>query len=199
MKAARECWFDVLGQACCGDYARVLFLDESWAVTNMSRLYGRSQRGQRCVDEVPAGHWKVLTAVAAIRLCGLTAAVTLDGPVDAEAFRLYTKEALVPVLRPGDVVVMDNLSSHKAAGVAEAIRAAGAKMLYLPPYSPDFNPIEMIWSKVKGVLRTLAARTVEALQHGTGQAFEAVTSADIAGCFRHCGYPLDATPDVPPL
>lgn len=170
----------------------MLFLDESGASTAMGRLYGRSDVGQRCIGFVPAGHWKIVTAVAAIRLDGLTAAVSLDTPVDRQVFRAYVEHALVPILRPGDVVVMDNLSSHKCAGVREAIEAAGARLLYLPPYSPDKNPIEMIWSKAKKLLRDTAARTIEALQEAIGDALAAITPSDIAGCFRHCGYPSTA-------
>lgn len=192
MKEARGTWATRLAEACGGDYARVLFLDESWAATNLVRLYGRSPEGERCVGRVPAGHWRVLTTLAAIRLGGVTAAVSLDGPVDALGFAVYAKDVLAPELRPGDVVVMDNLSSHKGVAVAAAIEAAGARVLYLPPYSPDYNPIEMIWSKVKGVLRTLAACTVETLGPAIGVALAAVTTDDIAGCFRHCGY---STPD----
>lgn len=166
----------------------MLFLDESWAVTNLTRLYGRSPEGERRPGVVPAGHGRVLTPLAAVRPGGVTAAVSLNGPVDAQAFALYAAEVLGPELSPGDAVVMDNLSSHQGAAVVRAIEAARARVLYLPPYSPDYNPIEMIWSKVKGVLRTLAARTVGTLGTAIGTALAAVTTDDIAGCFTHCGY-----------
>jgi len=130
----------------------------------------------------------VLTTPAAIRLNGLTAAVSLDGPVDGVAFATYARDVPAPQLRPGDGVVMDNLSSHKSAAVSRAIEAAGARVLYLPPYSPDYNPIEMIWSKVKNTPRTLAARTVETPGEAIGVALCAVTTDDIDGCFRHCAY-----------
>jgi transposase len=166
----------------------VLFLDESGALTNLVRTYGRSDCGARCVGFAPQGHWKVMTAVAAVRLDGLMAPFTIDCPMDGEIFGVYVQQVLVPTLRDGDVVVMDNLTAHKRPLIKRLIEAAGATVLYLPPYSPDFNPIEMIWSKVKGLLRTIAARTVDALHDAFGQAFAAVTASDILGCFRHCGY-----------
>jgi transposase len=166
----------------------VIFLDESGALTNLVRTYGRSGCGDRCVGFAPQGHWKVMTAVAAVRLDGLTAPFTIDCPMDGEIFGVYVEQVLVPTLRSGDVVVMDNLTAHKRPQIKRLIEAASATVLYLPPYSPDFNPIEMIWSKVKGLLRTIAARTVEALHDAFGRAFAAVTPDDIRGCFRHCGY-----------
>jgi transposase len=185
----RNDWMRTLTDACDGDFARVLFLDETGAMTNLVRSHGRSAEGSRCVGHAPAGHWKVMTAVAAIRLDGgLTASATVPCPMDGELFCAYVEQALVPVLRGGDVVVMDNLPSHKPPRVRELIESAGAKLLYLPPYSPDFNPIEMIWSKVKRLLRSAAARTVDTLHDAFGTALAAVTTRDILGCFRHCGY-----------
>lgn len=137
-----------------------------------------------------------MTAVAAIRLSGLGAAATMACAMDGEMFNAYVRHVLVPTLKHGDVVVMDNLSAHKRPEVIELIEAAGASVLYLPPYSPDLNPIEMIWSKIKRLLRSCAARTIEALHDAFGQAFAAVTTSDIAGCFRHCGY---ATTEGAPL
>ena len=166
----------------------MVFLDESGALTNLVRTYGRSNCGERCVGFAPQGHWKVMTAVAAVRLYGLTAPFTIDCPMDGEVFGVYVERVLVPMLHPGDVVVMDNLTAHKRPQIKRTIEALGATVLYLPPYSPDFNPIEMIWSKVKGLLRTIAARTVDALHEAFGVALAAVTRADILGCFRHCGY-----------
>ena len=171
----------------------MIFLDESGALTGLVRAYGRSLCGTRRAGFAPHGHWKVMTAVAAVRLDGLTAPFTIDCPMDGEVFNVYLDEVLAPTLRPGDVVVMDNLSAHKRPRVKRAIEATGAALLYLPPYSPDLNPIEMIWSKVKRLLRSIAARTVDALHDAFGHAFAAVTRADILGCFRHCGY--DATPN----
>jgi len=188
VKAQREAWLNTLTTLCAGDFARVIFLDESGALTNLVRTYGRSDCGVRCVGFAPQGHWKVMTAVAAVRLDGLTAPFTIDCPMDGEIFAVYVEHVLLPTLRGGDVVVMDNLAAHKRPQIKRLIEAAGASVLYLPPYSPDFNPIEMIWSKVKGLLRTIAARTVDALHDAFGLAFAAVTPADILGCFRHCGY-----------
>jgi transposase len=169
----------------------VIFLDESGALTNLVRTHGRCDQGSRCVSTAPAGHWKVMTAVAAIRLDGLTASATIDCPMNGGAFGVYVDRALLPTLREGDVVVMDNLSAHKHPRIRQLIESAGASVLYLPPYSPDFNPIEMIWSKVKRLLRTIAARTIDALHEAFGQALAAVTPKDIQGCFRHCGYATD--------
>jgi transposase len=174
----------------------VSFLDESGAVTNLVRTYGRSGCGDRCVGSLPQGHWKIMTAVAAVRLDGLIAPFTIDAAMDGEIFITYVERVLVPTLRSGDVVVMDNLSAHKRPQVVRLIEAAGATVLYLPPYSPDFNPIEMIWSKVKRLLRSFAARTIDALHDAFGRAFAAVSTDDIAGCFRHCGY---ASPEGAPL
>jgi len=167
----------------------VIFLDETGAMTNLVRTHGRSAEGSRCVGSAPAGHWRVMTAVAAVRLGGgITAAATMDCPMDGQMFQRYVEEVLVPVPRAGDVVVMDNLPAHKPPRVRELIESAGATLVYLPPYSPDFNPIEMIWSKVKRLLRSAAARTVEALHDAFGAAMDAVTAGDVLGCFRHCGY-----------
>jgi transposase len=184
-----------LTEACEGDYSRVLFLDETGAMTNLVRTYGRSLHGQRCVGDAPAGHWKTMTAVAAIRLDGLTASATLPHAMDGELFLAYVEYGLLPALKAGDVVVMDNLPGHRLSKVRQRIESTGAKLLYLPPYSPDFNPIEMIWSKVKRLLRSAAARTVGALHAAFGWAMDAVTPADILGCFRHCGYAT--TSDAP--
>jgi transposase len=177
VKRQRDDWMDALALACEGDFARVLFIDETGAMTNLMRTHGRSPQGSRCVAHAPAGHWKVMTAAA-----------TMACPMDGELFETYLREALLPALSAGDVVVMDNLASHRHPRVRELIESAGAKLLYLPPYSPDFNPIEMIWSKVKRLLRSAAARTIEALHGAFGDAMTAVTPGDILGCFRHCGY-----------
>lgn len=189
MKQQRDVWMDALVLACDGDFDRVLFLDETGAMTNLVRSHGRSRAGSRCVDYAPNGHWKVVTAVASIRLGGgMASAATMACPMDGELFQTYLRESLVPTLRAGDVVVMDNLASHRHPRVRELIESVGATPLYLPPYSPDFNPIEMIWSKVKRLLRSAAARTIDALHEAFGNAMAAVTPDDIAGCFRHCGY-----------
>lgn len=188
MKQRRDEWMETLALSCGGDFSRVLFIDETGAMTNLVRSHGRSAEGSRCVAYAPHGHWKVLTAVAAIRLSGMSAAATMACPMDGELFQTYLNEALLPALSAGDVVVMDNLASHKQPRVRELIESRGAKLLYLPPYSPDFNPIEMIWSKVKRLLRSAAARSIDALHEAFGTAMAAVTPIDILGCFRHCGY-----------
>jgi transposase len=188
VKQQRQQWMTRLADACEGDFSRVLFLDETGAVTNLTRTHGRCDQGQRCVARVPAGHWRTMTAVAAIRLAGLTAAATTPHAMDGELFLGYVEHALMPSLRPGDVVVMDNLPGHKLPAVRTWIESAGATLLYLPPYSPDFNPIEMIWSKVKRLIRSAAARTVDALHEAFATAMAAVTPEDIRGCFGHCGY-----------
>jgi transposase len=165
-----------------------VFLDESGAQTSMTRTHGRAPKGQRVVAKVPAGHWQVVTVIGAVRTGGPFAAATLVGATDSEVSRTYVREVLAPQLRPGDVVVMDNLSPHKASGVREAIEGAGARLRYLPPYSPDLNPIEPMWSKVKGVLRRLAARSVDALHDAIGAALATITPSDCVGYFQHCGY-----------
>jgi transposase len=165
-----------------------VFLDESGAQTSMTRTRGRAPRGQRVVAKVPGGHWRIVTMISAVRTSGPFAAASIVGATDSDVFRAYVREVLTPRLRPGDVVVMDNLTPHKAAGVREAIESAGAELRYLPPYSPDFNPIENMWSKVKGRLRSLATRTVESLHDAIGAALTTVTPRDCVGFFRHCGY-----------
>ena len=170
--------------------SRLVFLDESGATTHMTRLYGRSAVGARCVDHTPHGHWKTLTMLSAIRLSGVVreATVLVDGAMDAPTFLAYTRQFLAPSLSPGDVVVLDNLASHKAAGVAAAIGEAGASVWYLPPYSPDLNPIEKLWSKVKAWLRRARARGVEALGDAVADALRAVTTDECLNYFRSCGY-----------
>jgi transposase len=190
VKEQRDSWFERLLEACGGDLRRLLFLDETGASTSMVRTYGRSAQGERCIGSAPAGHWKTLTGVAAIRLDGLTAAATMAHAMDGDSFLVYVTHALLPMLRWGDVVVMDNLPGHKLDKVRELIESVGATLLYLPPYSPDFNPIEMIWSKVKRLLRSIAARSIDTLHDAFAAAFDAVTLSDIQNCFQHCGYKL---------
>ena len=165
-----------------------MFLDESGTQTSMTRTRGRAPRGQRVLAKVPGGHWRIVTMISAVRTSGPFAAASIVGATDSDVFRTYVREVLTPQLRPGDVVVMDNLAPHKAAGVREAIESVGAELRYLPPYSPDFNPIENMWSKVKGRLRSLAVRTVESLHDAIGAALTTVTPCDCVGFFRHCGY-----------
>ena len=169
-----------------------MFLDEIGAHTALTRLLGRAPRGQRLVGRVPQGHWRMTTAVGAIRHDGVVAALVFEGALDEAAFLAFVKQGLIPALRPGDIVVLDRLSVHRVGAVARAIRKAGAGVWYLPPYSPDFNPIEKIWAKVKALVRKAKARTTEALWEAIGQALRAVTAQDCRGCFEHCGY--HATP-----
>lgn len=154
----------------------------------MIRLCGRSQRGQRLVDKTPHGHWKTSTLIAGLRSDGVVAPVVFEGPINGLSFRAYLEQALVQVLRPGDIVVMDNLSSHKVAGVREAIEAAGATLRYLPSYSPDLNPIEMIFAKLKALLRKIAARTKDALSEAVGKVVDMVSSEEATHCIQHAGY-----------
>ena len=172
---------------------RLVFLDESGAKTNMARLYGRSSRGDRCLFSVPHGHWQTTTMISALRCTGVIEKATLvfDGPTDATVFRGYVERCLAPALQPGDVVILDNLSAHKVSGVAEAIEAAKAHLLYLPPYSPDLNPIEKLWSKIKSWLRHIGARQVPELITTIGDAFRRVTHQECANYFASCGYARD--------
>ncbi len=184
----REDWFE--GQLDL-DPERLVFIDETWASTNMARRYGRAPRGQRLRMSVPHGHWKTTTFVGALRLTGMVAPMVLDGPINGRAFQAYIDQVLVPELRPGDVVVMDNLGSHKGAGVRAAIEKAGASLLYLPPYSPDFNPIENAFAKLKALLRKAAERTVEGLWTKIGELLSAFSPDECANYFAAAGY--DAT------
>lgn len=170
------------------DPDRLVFLDETWAKTNMIRPRGRALRGTRLVADVPHGHWKTTTFLAALRTSGLTAPLVIDGAVNGDIFLAYVRQQLAPTLHPGDIVIMDNLSSHKKAGVREAIEAASARLLYLPPYSPDLNPIENAFSKFKWLLKTAKERTVDALWNTCGQLIERFTERECRNYFRHCGY-----------
>jgi transposase len=154
----------------------------------MARTHGRCPRGERLRESVPHGHRKTTTFVAGLRMDGMVAPLTLDGPVNGEIFVAYVEQFLAPVLKPGDVVVMDNLSSHKAAGVKEAIEAVGASLLYLPPYSPDFNPIEMAFAKMKALLRKAAKRTIDALWTEIGEIVALFKPAECANYFAAAGY-----------
>jgi transposase len=189
VKQARELWHEELFTAGITD-DDLVFIDECAATTQMTRDSGRCQGGVRLVAPVPAGHWKVLTTIAALTSQGILTAVTVNAATDAEVFRQFINEALVPALRPGQTVVMDNLSSHKAAGIREAIEAAGCRLLYLPPYSPDYNPIENAIFKIKSHLKKLAARTVESLGEAIQQAMKTITRSDAVGFFQHAGYAI---------
>jgi len=165
-----------------------VFVDESHASTVMARLRGWGLRGQRVIGSVPHGHYKVQTMLAGIRLSGPVAPLVFDGAVNGDIYCAWVEQFLIPELHPGDVVVADNLSSHKNAKAAALIQAAGCRVLFLPPYSPDFNPIEEMWSKVKAVLRDLEARTLPMLYEAIKMALSQVTTTDCSGFFRHAGY-----------
>jgi len=154
----------------------------------MTRLRGWGHRGQRVYSSVPGGSWHTTTIVSAIRHDGVIASMVLEGAMDGAAFEAYVEQVLAPALRPNDIVVMDNLSSHKSERIKELVEAVGAKLWYLPPYSPDFNPIEKMWSKVKEFLRSSAARTKEILYEAIGLALQTVTTTDIFNWFKSCGY-----------
>ena len=173
------------------DPAALVFLDETGASTNMVRRYGWSVRGERLVDAAPHGHWHTTTFVAGLRSAGIIAPFVLDGPMTGEAFRAYVEQFLAPALSVGDIVVMHNLAAHKVAGVAAAITAVGASILYLPPYSPDLNPIEQMFAKLKALLRKAAARTRDALWHAIGRSLGAFTSNECRSYLRNAGYASD--------
>jgi transposase len=167
---------------------RLVFIDETWATTNMTRLRGRAPRGERLVQPVPHGHWKTSTFVAGLRTSGLTAPLVVDGAMNGEVFLAYVEQILVPTLSPGDILILDNLSSHKVAGVREAIERCGATLVYLPPYSPDLNPIEQAFAKLKALLRKIAARTVGKLWDAIGDLLERFAPQECLNYFANAGY-----------
>ena len=170
------------------DPRRFVFVDETGAKTNMARLRGRCEGGKRLPAGAPHGHWCSTTLIGSVRLDGSTESMVIESATDREVFTAYVREILVPALKPGDIVVMDNLSSHKIPAIAEIIQAARAEVWYLPPYSPDFNPIEQMWSKIKAYLRKAAARTSQALLHAIGDALNRVSASDACGWIQNCGY-----------
>ena len=170
------------------DPAKLVFIDETGANTKMTRRYGRSPRGQRVVDAVPHGHWKTTTFVAALRSEGLVAPMVIDGAMNGDLFVAYAKQVLVPTLRAGDVVVMDNLSSHKRVAAVRAIEQAGCTVAYLPPYSPDYNPIELAFAKVKARLRAAKLRTIDKIENFFGTVHEAFNTDECRNYIRHSGY-----------
>ena len=172
------------------DLHRLKFIDESGITIALTRLYGRAPRGERVLDSAPQNYGQNVTMLGALSCTGLEAVMTVEGATDSDVFRAYVRGVLCPTLREGDVVVADNLSAHKAAGVQEAIAATGARLLYLPPYSPDLNPIEQCWSKIKTFLRAAKARTREALDAAVARALATITEADARARFAHCGYVL---------
>ena len=170
------------------DPARFVFLDETGTATNMARRYGRCPSDQRLVAAVPHGHWQTTTFIAGLRQSGVIAPLVLDGPMNGPAFKAYVEQFLAPALSPGDVVVLDNLAAHKVDGVRQAIAGAGASILYLPPYSPDLNPIEQLFAKLKALLRKAASRTKDALWASFGSLLESFPPAECANYLAHCGY-----------
>jgi transposase len=168
----------------------LVFLDEGGVTTTLTRLYGRAPGGERVPDQVPHGHWKVLTVLGALTINGVFAAMTVDAPTDAEIFLTFLDRVLCPTLRSGQVIVLDNLSAHKDQGVRPRIEACGCQLLYLPPYSSDLNPIELAWSKFKTGLRAPGFRSLDALMQGVGPGLATITPQDAPNFFRHCGYTL---------
>ncbi len=166
----------------------LVFVDESGASTQMTRRGGRAACGQRLVASLPHGHYQASTLIAAIRLSGACAPCLFEGAMDGEMFLAWVAQALVPTLQKNDLVIMDNLATHKVAGVREAVEGAGARLLYLPPYSPDFNPIENMWSKIKQTLRSLAPRTSQELLEAAKTAFAGITVSDCQGFFLNAHY-----------
>lgn len=170
------------------DPARLVFIDETWASTNMARRHGRSPRGERLRAGIPHGHWKTTTFVGGLRTTGMVAPMVLDGPINGAAFRAYVEQVLVPELSPGDIVIMDNLGSHKRKAARDAIEAAGASLLFLPPYSPDFNPIENAFAKLKALLRKAAERTVDGLWSAIARFIDLFTPEECRNYFAAAGY-----------
>ena len=167
---------------------RLVFFDETWASTAMARPRGRAPRGERLVSAVPHGHWKTTTFIAGLCQAGVVAPLVLDSPMNGAAFRAYVEQMLAPTLRPGAVVIMDNLSAHKVDGVRQAIEAHGAELVCLPPHSPDLNPIEELFARLKALLRKAAARTVSSLWEAIGALLESFEPDECANYFRHAGY-----------
>ncbi len=182
---ARERWREA--QAFL-DPERLIFVDETGTATNMARSRGRAKRGERLIGKVPGGHWKTTTFVAGLRQSAMTAPLVIDGAMNGEIFLAYVEQFLAPTLKPGDIVIVDNLASHKVTGVREAIEAAGARLIYLPAYSPDLNPIEQAFAKLKAILRKVAKRSVPALWDAIGEIISLFTPEECTNYFRHAGY-----------
>lgn len=182
----RRCdWFDDQLDL---DPERLVFIDETWTATNMARSHGRCRRGERLRMGFPHGHRKTTTLIAGLRLSGMVAPMVLDGPINGGWFEAYVDQVLAPTFTPGDIVIMDNLSSHKRASARAIIEAAGARLMFLPPYSPDFNPIEKAFSKLKALLRKQAERTVEGLWIAIGTLIDHIKPQEAQNYFRACGY-----------
>lgn len=185
MKAARETWFE---QFAAVRVNQLVFLDEFGATTTMQRTHGRAAPGERVVTQVPHGHWKMISTIAAMNINGIVASGSFDGAADTELFVVFVREALLPLLKPGQVLVLDNLPAHKSPQIDQLVESIGVRVLRLPPYSPDFNPIEMAISKVKTVLRKLARRSVDGLFAGIGEALQSIRPTDALNYLAHCGY-----------
>jgi transposase len=170
------------------DVEKLVFLDETWATTNLTRSHGRALKGCRCIGSAPLGDWQTTTFVAGLRHQRLTAPMVVDGPMDGELFLAWVEQFLCPTLRGGDIVILDNLSSHKVEGVQDAIAAVGATVLYLPPYSPDLNPIEKLFAKLKTLLRKAAKRSTQELWQEIGELLNTVTNSKCANSFASSGY-----------
>jgi len=185
VQAARRAWHEAQPSM---EVEKLVFIDETGAATNMTRSHGRAPKGCRCVDSAPFGDWQTTTFVAGLRHNQLTAPMVIDGPMDGELFLAWVEQFLCPTLQPGDIVVLDNLSSHKVQGVQQAVAAMGAKVLYLPPYSPDLNPIEKLFSKLKTLLRKAAKRATEELWKEIGKLLDTITADECANYFASSGY-----------
>lgn len=185
MKAARDAWFEQFAEVRVN---RLVFLDEFGATTTMQRTHGRAAPGERVVTQVPHGHWKMISTIAAMNINGIVASGSFDGATDTELFVVFVREALLPTLKPGQVLVMDNLPAHKSPQIDQLVESIGARVLRLPPYSPDFNPIEMAISKVKTMLRKLARRSMDGLFMGIGEALQSIRPTDALNYLAHCGY-----------
>jgi transposase len=185
VKAARDAWFDQFADVRVN---QLVFLDEFGATTTMQRTHGRAAPGERVVTKVPHGHWKIISTIAAMSVEGIVASGSFDGATDTDLFVTFIRVALVPMLKPGQVLVMDNLPAHKSPRVDRLVESVGARLLRLPPYSPDLNPIEMAISKIKTVLRKLARRSVNGLLDGIGEALGSIRRSDALNYVAHCGY-----------
>lgn len=185
VQVLRNTWPQTIAQI---PVKNLVFLDESAASTSLAKLYGRCTKGERLCDSAPAGRWLTTTMLSAVRVDGPIAPLLVDGPVDGVIFSAWIEQFLLRELRPGDVVIMDNLNTHRVAKASQLLQASGHQLLYLPPYSPDLNPIENMWSKVKSILRTLKARTFDELLNAVKIALSEITTTDCQGFFRHCGY-----------
>ena len=188
VQAERIAWPDVTGEI---PVRNLVFIDESAASTSMTRLYGRSPVGERATDSTPLSGWHSFTMLSAVRWDGPFAPLLLDGALDGDSFTAWVEQMLIPELRPGDVVVMDNLPTHRVGAVSRLLEKSEHRLLYLPPYSPDLNPIEAMWSKVKSVLRSLKARTWDELLSAMAIVLKTITRSDCTGYFRHCGYRIN--------